>query len=90
MNFMANLFLTGAASGKPTGRETGLSRCSYDFMDAKMTSALAPALFPRRGGIVRRFFEILYDWIGSTLIRKTRNKRKLFPAHEPHAQVVEN
>jgi hypothetical protein len=48
-------------------------------MNARMTSALAPALSPRRGRIVRRFFENLYDWIGRTLIRKTRNKRKLFP-----------
>jgi hypothetical protein len=44
-----------------------------------MTSALAPALSPRRGGIVRRAFEILYDRVGWTLSRKTRNKRKLFP-----------
>jgi hypothetical protein len=44
-----------------------------------MASALAPALSPRRGGIVRRSFENLCDWIGRTLIRKTRNKRKLFP-----------
>jgi hypothetical protein len=48
-------------------------------MDARMTSALAPALSPRRGRIVRRAFENLYDWIGRTLIRHTRNKRKLFP-----------
>jgi hypothetical protein len=57
-------------------------------MDARMTSALAPArvklrhaagLSPRRGRIVRRSFENLYDWIDRTLIRKTRNKRKLFP-----------
>ena len=40
-------------------------------MDARMTSALAPALSPRRGRIVRRSFENLYDWIGRTLIRKT-------------------
>ena len=44
-----------------------------------MTSALAPALSPMRGGIIRRSFENLYDWIGRTLIRKTRNKQKLFP-----------
>jgi hypothetical protein len=44
-------------------------------MDARMTSALSP----RRGGIVRRAFKNLYDWIGRTLIRKTRNRRKLFP-----------
>jgi hypothetical protein len=44
-----------------------------------MTSALAPALSPRRGRIIRRFFENLYDWIGRTLIRKTRNNRKLSP-----------
>jgi hypothetical protein len=44
-------------------------------MDARMTSALAP----RRGRIVRRSFGNLCDWIGRTLIRKTRNKRKLFP-----------
>jgi hypothetical protein len=48
-------------------------------MDARMTSALAPALSPRRGRIVCRAFENLYDWIGRTLIRQTRNKRKLFP-----------
>jgi hypothetical protein len=66
-------------------------------MDARMTSALAPALSPpsslrfdaiapkpkakadRRGRIVRRSFENLYDWIGRMLIRKTRNNRKLFP-----------
>jgi len=40
-----------------TGRETGLSGCSHDIMDARMTSALAPALSPRRGRIVRRSFE---------------------------------
>ena len=80
MNFMTNLFLIGTqANGEPAGRETGLSRCSHDIMDARMTSALAPALSPRRGRIVRRSFENLYDWIGRTLIRKTRNKRKLFP-----------
>jgi len=33
----------------------------------------------RRGRIVRSFFENLYDRIGRTLIRKTRNKRMLFP-----------
>ena len=44
-----------------------------------MTSALAPALSPMRGGIIRRSFENLYDWIGRSLIGKTRNKRKLFP-----------
>jgi hypothetical protein len=48
-------------------------------MDARMTSALAPALSPGRGSIVRRSFENSYDWIGQTLIRKTRTKRKLFP-----------
>jgi hypothetical protein len=48
-------------------------------MDARMTSALTPALSPRRGRIVRRCFENLYDWIGRTFIRKPRNKRKLFP-----------
>jgi hypothetical protein len=48
-------------------------------MDARMTSALAPALFPRRGRIARRSFENLYDRIGRMLIRKTRNNRKLFP-----------
>jgi hypothetical protein len=52
---------------------------SRDIMDARMTSALTPALSPRRGRIVRRSFENLYDWIGRTLIRKTRNNRKLFP-----------
>jgi hypothetical protein len=62
-----------------TGRETGLFGSSHDIMDARVTSALAPALSPRRGRIVRRSFENLYDWIGRTLIRKTRNKRKLFP-----------
>jgi len=44
-----------------------------------MISALTPALSPRRGRIVRRFFENLYDWIGRTLIRKPRNKRMPFP-----------
>ena len=44
-----------------------------------MTSALAPALSPRRGRIVRRSFENLYDWIGQTLVRKSRSNRKLFP-----------
>ncbi len=48
-------------------------------MDAMMTSALTPTLSPRRGRIVRRSFENLCDWIGRTFIRKTRNKRKLFP-----------
>jgi hypothetical protein len=48
-------------------------------MEARMTSALAPILSPRRGRIVRRFFENFYDRIGRTLIRKTRNKRKRFP-----------
>ena len=60
MNFMANLFLTGATSGEPAGRETGLSGRSHDIMDAKMTSTLTPALSLRRGGIVRRSFENLY------------------------------
>jgi hypothetical protein len=59
--------------------ETGLFGCSHDNMDARRTSALAPALSPRRGGIVRRSFENLYDWIGRTLIHKTRNRRKRFP-----------
>ena len=79
MNFITNLFLIGAADGEPTGRKTGHSGCSHDIMDARMTSALAPALSPRRGGIVRRSFENLYDWIGGTLIRKPRNKRERFP-----------
>jgi hypothetical protein len=56
-------------------------------MEARMTSALAPALGlesrfrigTRRGRIVRRFFENFYDWIGRTLIRITGNKRKPFP-----------
>ena len=55
-------------------------------MDARMTSALAPALGlesrfrigTRRGRIVRRSFENLYDGLGRTFIRKTGNKRKLF------------
>src|ERR1017187_2204340 len=46
---------------------------------ARLTSALTPALSPRRGRIVRRSFEILYDGIGRTLIRKTGNSRKRFP-----------
>jgi len=79
MNFLTNLFHTGAASAEPAGRDTGLSGWSHDIMDARMTSALAPALSPGRGRIVRRFFENLYDWIGRTLICKPRNKRKLFP-----------
>jgi hypothetical protein len=62
-----------------TWRETGFFGYSHDIMDARMTSALAPALSPRRGRIVRRAFENLYDWIGRTLICKTRNKRKPFP-----------
>ena len=37
------------------------------------------ALSPRRGRIVRRPFENVCHWIGRTIIRKTRNKRKLFP-----------
>ena len=44
-----------------------------------MTSALAPTLSPKRGRIVRRFFENFYDWIGRTLIRITGNERKPFP-----------
>ena len=44
-----------------------------------MTSALAPALSPRRGRIVRRFFENLYDWIDRMFIRKAKNIPKLFP-----------
>jgi hypothetical protein len=48
-------------------------------MDERMTSALAPALSPRRGRIVRRSLENLYDWIGRTLIRNTKNNRKPFP-----------
>jgi hypothetical protein len=48
-------------------------------MEARMTFALAPALSPRRGRIVCRSFENLYDWIGRTLIRKSRNKRMRFP-----------
>jgi hypothetical protein len=44
-----------------------------------MTSALTPALSPRRGRIVRRSFENLYDWIDKTLIRKPGNNRKRFP-----------
>ena len=57
MNFITNLFLTGAASNEPAGRETGLSERSHDIMVARMTSALAPALSPGRGRIVRRSFE---------------------------------
>jgi hypothetical protein len=48
-------------------------------MDVKTTSALAPALSPRRGRIVRRFVEYLHDWIGRTYDRKTGNNQKLFP-----------
>jgi hypothetical protein len=65
-----------------TGREIGLFWYSHDIMDARMTSALAPALSPTRGRIVRRSFENLYVWIGRTLIRKTRNKQQLFPLLE--------
>jgi AmmeMemoRadiSam system protein A len=79
MNFITNLFLTGAASNEPAGRETGLSERSHDIMVARMTSALTPALSPRRGGIVRRCFENLYDWISRTLIPKPKIKRKPFP-----------
>jgi hypothetical protein len=49
------------------------------IMDMKMTSALAPALSPGRGRIVRRSFENIYDRVGRTLFRKPRDKRKLFP-----------
>jgi len=48
-------------------------------MQARMTSALTPALSPRRGGIVRRSFQNTCDCIGRTRIRRTRNNRKLFP-----------
>jgi hypothetical protein len=48
-------------------------------MKARMTSALAPALSPRRGRIVRRSFENLYGGFGRTLIRNTRNQRTSFP-----------
>ncbi len=61
------------------GRETGLFGCSHDIMEVRMTSALTPALSPRRGRIVRRSFENLYGWIGRTRIRKTSSNRKLFP-----------
>jgi len=61
------------------GRETGPFGCSHDIMEVRMTSALTPALSPRRGRIVRRSFENLSDWLGRTLIRKTRSNRKLFP-----------
>ena len=44
-----------------------------------MTSALATALSPRRGRIIRRFLEYFHDEIGRTVIRKTRDKRKSFP-----------
>jgi hypothetical protein len=44
-----------------------------------MTTALAPALSPGRGRIVRRSFDNFYDRIGRTLIHKPRNKRMLFP-----------
>jgi hypothetical protein len=49
--------------------ETGLFGCSHDIMDARLTSALAPALSPRRGRIVRRYFENLYDWIGRLSVK---------------------
>ena len=71
-----------------TGRETGLFGCSHDSMDARMTSALTPAVnscphpvfdhpLPSdgrgtRGRIVRRSLENLYDWLGWTFIRKTK------------------
>jgi hypothetical protein len=48
-------------------------------MNTRMTSALVPALSPKRERIVRRSFENLCNWIGRMLIRKTGNKRKLFP-----------
>jgi hypothetical protein len=44
-----------------------------------MTSALIPALSPRRGRIVRRSFENLNDGIGRAFIRKPGNERKPFP-----------
>jgi len=34
---------------------------------------------PREGESFARSFENLYDWIGRTFIRKTRNNRRLFP-----------
>jgi hypothetical protein len=61
--------------GKVSRLTSAATRRGY-FETASMTSALTPALSPRRGRIVRRSFENLYDWIGRTLIRKTR---KLFP-----------
>ena len=79
MNFITNLFLTEIANGEPAGRETGLSRCSRDNMNARMTSALAPALSPKRGRIVRHSVENVHNWMGRTLNRKTRNYRKAFP-----------
>ena len=40
-----------------TGHEAGLFGCSHGIMDARMTSALTPALSPGRGRIGRRSFE---------------------------------
>jgi hypothetical protein len=57
-------------------KSTVQSTCSKN---ERMTSALAPAFSPRRGRIVRRSLENLYDWIDQTFIRKTRNNRKQFP-----------
>ena len=54
----------------------GLFGYSHKISD---TSALTPALSPKRGRIGRCFIENLDDWIGRTLIRKTRNSRKRFP-----------
>ena len=48
-------------------------------MNAGTTSALTPALSPRRGRIVRHYSKNLYGRIGRTHIRELRNNRKLFP-----------
>jgi len=49
------------------------------IMDERMTSALAPALSPRRGRIVRRAFENSYDGIGRTLIHNPETNELPFP-----------
>jgi hypothetical protein len=47
--------------------------------DSHRRFAMAWQVGETSGRIVRRSFENLYDWIGRTLIRKTRNHRKPFP-----------
>jgi hypothetical protein len=46
-------------------------------MELRTTSALAPALSPGRGRIVRHSFEYLYNGIGPTLIRKSKTNKTI-------------